>query len=280
MALLFIFIIMLYIKKVVRESVLDPIQDKLNPALWNENNTLKEEVKNYILKVLNEWIKKVVKKDIQLKSLIFLGSNTGFQYNDTSDIDINFELSLTEEEAKSFRKLLPNGNNYPGTTNPINFYLITSPVAINPSKGSAWDLLKNEWIVEPSKDKTIVPFSYIIEISKIFMISIDFQAKQYENIMKEIELYKTYLKSEQYDKDEINKDISFKENEANAILDSLKIYQKLIHTFRTEAYGENIVDLDSSGNKSINNMVYKILERFGYIDILKKYQKIRDDIKV
>jgi hypothetical protein len=48
---------------------------------------------------------------------------SGFQFNNTADVDINLVVKLEdpEEQIWVLRKTLPNGNNLEGTSHPINF---------------------------------------------------------------------------------------------------------------------------------------------------------------
>ena len=86
------------LKDYLKESILDPIQEKLSPALWDENQKLKRTAKIHIVKRLEGWLKTVTSKEP--KKIYLLGSMCGFQYIKNSDIDVNFILDVTDEERK------------------------------------------------------------------------------------------------------------------------------------------------------------------------------------
>ena len=65
--------------------------DELNPKLWNENHTLKEEVKYKINQIVDQFLD-ALKEDgikIKVKDIRLVGSNCSYNYNDQSDLDIH-----------------------------------------------------------------------------------------------------------------------------------------------------------------------------------------------
>lgn len=266
------------------ESALDTVKKELNPNLFDAKENLKTFVKDFILDKIEKWLEKNLPKH-KLTQAVLLGSSLTYQYTDTSDIDVNIILDPmpTKEQLKEVG--LPNGENLPHTKQPINYYFQTEKKALDQADGT-FNLLKNEWIKKPKKDEVKIPFSYVVEIAKFFMIGIDNKIMEYESDVKELEHLKTLLEEEnQSEKKEIQERISFKEEEILSDLDTLYIAHRLAKSFRKEAFDETfnttyLIKIEStSPNFSINNLVYKVLEKFGYFEKLQKYEEIRKQKK-
>jgi predicted nucleotidyltransferase len=270
------------ITKLFKESILDPLQKELSNDLW-VGKDLKIEVKSYIIKMIQEWMQ-LNKLNYKIENLLIAGSMTGYQYNNTSDIDVKVQFSISDEQIKTLGKLLPNGNNLPNTKHPINYFLLNKQFDLN-NKGSVYDVLNNKWLVEPTKDSSDISLPYIVELAKIFMVGIDDRIKEYERDIKEIFMYVGYLETNPYDKDEVLESLERKKIEIEAGLDGLNIIFDMIHKFRDEAYQQKENPRDfflfdkTVGHYSIQNQVWKILEKFGYLDLLWKYKEIRKKFK-
>jgi hypothetical protein len=268
--------------KKIKESILDPVHDELNPNLW-DNMKLKSEVKDYIIKQVDEWMSTVFEENSpQIDNLLIAGSITGFQYISTSDIDVKIQLDLPDAKISELFRLLPNGIDLPGTKHPVNYYILNKKFDLV-NKGAVYDILNEKWLVEPKKGAETISMPYIVELAKIFMVGIDDRIREYERDIQEVKMYQSYLKSDAYDKKEVEQYIERKKVEIEAGLDGLNIIFDMIWKFRDEAYQttENPRDFfmfdKTLGHYSIQNQVYKLLEKFGYLDLLKKYNKLRKE---
>lgn len=67
------------------------VNDTLNQNLWNEDNTLKEEVKERLLDIVDNFLDMLKEDniDIDVVDVRFLGSNANYNYTDKSDIDLH-----------------------------------------------------------------------------------------------------------------------------------------------------------------------------------------------
>ena len=65
--------------------------DTLNPLLWNEDETLKEEVHNKIIEIANDFIDNLKQDGIKfdLKDIRIVGSNCSYNYTKDSDLDVH-----------------------------------------------------------------------------------------------------------------------------------------------------------------------------------------------
>jgi len=261
------------------ESALDPIHQELCKDVF-DGQKLNKQLRKMIIDNFNNWLDD---DEIEIKKMCMIGSITGYQYTEFSDIDVNIVLGLSENEIKPLAKILPNGNLW--KNHPVNYYLTTNDKNIMAAE-AIYDLLEDKWIKKPSKDDTQVPVAYALEISKFFMDGIDLRISEYERDKKELDMLQDYLKENdiEVDKGDIQQKIVLKEEEIKADLDSIYIGHKMAKSFRKEAFeGEEadfLINIQSSHpNKSINNVVYKLLEKFGYFEKLDKYEKIRKQMK-
>ncbi len=260
------------------ESALDPVHQDLCKDVFN-GMTLKKELRKMIMDNFNQWLD----DDFEIKKMCVIGSITGYQYTEFSDIDVNVVLDATENEISKLAKILPNGNLW--QNHPVNYYLTINDKNIMAAE-AIYDLLEDKWIKKPMKESIEVPVAYALEISKFFMDGIDLRISEYERDKKELDMLQDYLKENDIavDKNDIQQKIVLKEEEIKADLDSIYIGHKMAKSFRKEAFeGEEadfLIDIKASHpNKSINNVVYKLLEKFGYFDKLNKYEKIRKEMK-
>jgi hypothetical protein len=273
------------VKQAIIESVLDTPRDKLNPAIWNDDKTIKPELEQQVMADVRKFL-----KGQKIESIHFQGSNTGYQYNDTTDIDIHIRIDgLSDEEANDLYDQMPKGVNLKGTTHPINYYIYSGDETKGTKgKGAIYDLLNDKWIIEPEKEDVKVPYNYLLNISDIFMLGIDGQIARYENSKRELEIYNHEKEANTEDcedgKKEIDIRIAAKEQEIEANLDSLVLIANMLWDMRTNSYKTDKKDLGlfikmSIGNTSIQNMIYKLLEKFGYKEKLGKYFQVQKKLK-
>jgi predicted nucleotidyltransferase len=276
-----------YIKELkdwgISESLLDPIQKDLCPDLWNNQDQLKKEVKDFIMSNFEKW-QKVIKRELEVKSITIMGSLATYQYSESSDLDVHIEVELSDKEINEIFPTLPKITLLK-TKHPVEYFLTKDYDNVEKSE-VAYDLLKDKWVKKPKKTNVSIPYTYIIEIAKFFMAGIEDRAAQYERDKVELSLYKSYLEDEemQSDKERFQKAIEQKEADIRADLDALFVARHLCKAFRHEAYEKKdntympdfyIKFETSNPNLSINNLVYKMLDKFGYLDRLNKYADIR-----
>lgn len=74
--------------------------EELNPALFNEDSTLKSEVKEKITEIVDEFLKDFIEVEIELKveDIILTGSNASYNYTKDSDLDIHIIADTSEME--------------------------------------------------------------------------------------------------------------------------------------------------------------------------------------
>lgn len=137
-------------------SILDPLQPTLNKALWNEDLTLRPVVREYILKKLYSIIPFPMVKKVNI-----IGSNTGYQYNSKSDVDINVfidrEFFNSLENPRSLANAISDMH-LPGTLHPINFFFVPYIIKHKQSEDGffgVYNVLGDSWDIPPEKPEDL-----------------------------------------------------------------------------------------------------------------------------
>jgi predicted nucleotidyltransferase len=202
----------------------------LNPELW-DNDVLKPEVQQKMLKIANEFYKST-ELNAPLEDVYFLGSTAGYNWTPNSDIDLHVlidfaKIDPNKELVKKYADSLKNKWNQEHDlkigSHPVEVYIQD----INDTNRSqaVYSVLKNEWIKKPTYQD--------IQIDK-------------ESIKKK------YYQYVQMIDDAIKKQ-------------DLDIMKNII----TKLYDMREAGLSSSGEYSTENLVFKLLRSTGYISKLR-----------
>lgn len=293
-------------------SLLDYQKDELCPQIWKET-TLKEGVSNYIVNQVklffesnemnnyDEWVYD-----------IYIGSSIAtYFYTDTSDLDIKIIIDLDEfrlnnpdfdwlEDDDFLNKLIDMGREssfltslIPGTKHPIDAYFYSTdemPEEHLIKYDSLYSIRYYEWAKEPQK---INDRDKIIEIAKqkahYFMETLDIEIAQAKRNTIDFISFLDYIKSMDIDDlYEIRKEFMKLFHELNESLSTLVDMRGDIKQMRTDSFSkENLSSelekLMDSLNYSDGNIIFKMLQRYGYMKILTEineiYEKKRLGIK-
>lgn len=210
----------------------------LDPNLWDENQKLKPEIKDMLLKIANDFYTNTeLKGDIQ--DILFLGSSANYTWTPVSDMDLHIVIDVAEQKitpdyARKFMDSLAakwnNDHKIEIKGHPVELYLqdIGEP---NSSPQLARDgvaiysLVDDKWMVPPD------PQAPKFDIEKI--------QKKYHKLAKEIE------------------EIIQTQN-----VQKLKDLMKSIRNYRNAG-------LEKGGEFSTENIVFKALRRTGVLTKLK-----------
>lgn len=269
----------------ILENVLDPVTQTRCKDLFigPDYQVLQTKVKNQILDPVYKWLEKMgYPYEEHVRSIHIIGSSVGWQYTNTSDIDVSIETDIDPAKIKQIWKLLPNGQLL--KEHPVNYYLTSDLKDVSESE-NAYDVLKDVWVKKQNKEdiEKRVPFSYIMEITKFFLSGVDDRIQEYEADKVELDYLNSVSKDDGVDEQEKQKLIAQKEAELKADLDSIYIAHLMLKGFRNQAFRDGhaadlIIDIKSKGNSSINNTIYKMVEKMGYFEKLEKYEKEREKL--
>lgn len=137
------------------------IHDKLNPLIWQEDNSLLPEVRESLFNVIKEF-KEYCDIPLNIVDAVIVGSNASFNYTSYSDIDlhliVNFDLidaskevllALFNAEKTSFNKA------YNIKIHGIDVELYVEDINTSAVSNGIYSLYMNEWIKFPSEIDSI-----------------------------------------------------------------------------------------------------------------------------
>jgi len=270
----------------ILESVLDPINKTRCKEIFDSNDNMKSDVKKFILDIVNGFKQKV---DFTIRNVYMIGSSTGYQYTNTSDIDIEVETDLPKEKLWNIIKLIPKGTLLPNTQKPINLFVLDKDTSYDfKNAENVYDVVSGKWLKDSGKESVEIPYPYIKGLATYFMNGCDLAISEFNKDMKEIQEY--------MDLDPETQEISQKEKvealdrkivDLRKDIDSLKMAHHVIFGFEKEGY-EGMpfkISIDSELNNreerySVNNLVYKYVDKFGYLDKMNELMRTgKDKIK-
>jgi hypothetical protein len=131
-----------------------------------------------------------------------------------------------------------------------------------------------------------IPYSYGLHVATFFINGADLAVSQFIRDKREFEIYKSLdTQFQDISEEEKKEAMSRKLLDLKADVDQLNMISHLISSFRQEAYNDEpfrtTLDFktksDSNPHQSLNEIVAKILERFGYRQKLRELAKSGDD---
>jgi len=259
-------------EEVLSESILDPVRKERFKLIFDKEDRLKQEAKEWIMKKIKEW-QKGISFVFEIKHIRLYGSSTGYQYTDTTDIDLHALTTLTDEQIKETGKLIKLGNLFDNDKNPVTLFLLSIDEKEELKKyENLYDFETDIWIKKSDKNEYEVPYGYILELSEFFMNAFDLSLSQYERAKHE---YKTYLaldpEVEEITTEEKKRVVERSLLELKAAHDRLRLGKQILQSFARDGYEEGrdfqihiIYNASKDPRLSVNNAVNKMLERFGY----------------
>lgn len=131
------------------------VHDTLNPLLWNEDKTLKEDVFKKLSNIAQEFLK-FIEIPLNIVDIEIVGSNASYNYNSQSDIDlhiiVNSEVNFIEptilRQLYNDRKGAFN-RDYELEINGLPVELYIEDVKDGNATNGRYSILKNEWVKLP-----------------------------------------------------------------------------------------------------------------------------------
>jgi len=266
------------ISKTLTESVIDFQHDDLDPLIFTEEGKIKPGIRKQIL----AGAKKIHEK-AKLINASIVGSGITYNYTDTSDIDVNVELrdDISDEEYKDlveYTRSELNEKNAEGTQHPINYFIVREPY-MEWKTDAIYDLRRDRWIKRPSK----LPFnvSEYMNQFKRTVADIDVARGELKRDIIDFNIVKSFKRS---DMNKIKQYLENKVDEMAVDLESIVGQYRNIVDLRHLAFDRyaDLTEIEKARygtpNRLPENVVYKLLERFYYLDFLKHISQFLNDI--
>lgn len=206
----------------------------LNPIIWNDDQTMKSDVKEDLIKIANKFYEYLGVK-VDIKDILLVGSSANYNYTDKSDIDLHLliDFSKIDKNKELLRDFFDTKKAYWALMHDIKIKdhdveLYVQDINDDLKSAGVFSIKNNEWIKEPKKQD--------IEIDK-------------ELIRKKVDYIATLI-----DGLEGISDSKELQKEAERIKEKIKKMRKSA--------------LEKGGEFSEDNLAFKVLRNDGYLEKL------------
>lgn len=268
----------------INESVLDPIRKNRSTELFSaptiNRPTIKEEIRQFILNLANKFVDETQIPDLKITEMFMIGSMLGYQYNETSDIDIDMRLNIKKSEFNKWL-IVPKLCYIPNTQHPINFFLLfTDDKPYNYDNcENAYDILNNSRIKFSDKVSKEIPYLYVRGISEFIIDGISLQLERTRRDLSDLQKYiKLNPETTEISEKERDDAISNKINELIIDKDSINLAHNMLFRLNNDGFENKPISISieytaEDKRYSMNNLIYKYLDEFKY------YEKMTNLIK-
>lgn len=147
-------------------SILSPVRETRDPTIWDHDPmhpTMTPDAKAFIIDTIHDQLAPIGEGYNEFVwRILVIGSITGFQYDDDSDVDTNVTMELDEwastmavdpEELRHtvLKTFIKNNDQHfiPGTAHPLNLFLVTDSTM--PLADGIYDVLEDVWLKQPGE---------------------------------------------------------------------------------------------------------------------------------
>lgn len=228
----------------IPKDVLDSfkIKNTLNPEIWLEGN-LNPKIQKNLIKIANGFIKDInLPKGITIKDIIFTGSLANYNWSKFSDIDLHVVLDFNEFDADpeiiqnyfNSQKTLWNQEHDITIFNyPVELYVQDTNAKLVAT--AIYSVLRNQWIKKPKREEF-----------KLDKVATKDKAQSFISQLKDI-------------RDD------YKDKQYQSVVDKVTRVKDKIKQMRKAG-------LESGGEFSLENLVFKVLRRTPFMDILDSFK--------
>ena len=262
----------------LNESVLDIARDGLDPDVFQfpeqgapiVNARIKQQIIDGVTQIHSV---------IPVQDYFIIGSILTTKYNEHSDIDVNCEVDVNInpvglENIVSLLKVI-NGRLATGTQHPINFFIVKGEFDHDKTE-AIYDLANDRWIKEAENTSFNV---------RRFM-------SKFKNKLDGIDIATAELRRNLIDYDELKDldktDIGNIEFEVKKVLSAIEVDIKNIvkmynnaKILRTKSFENAMSPMEirkfGKKNNLPDNIIYKLMERYFYKDLVTKLKPLLDD---
>lgn len=242
-----------YIRKKLREMVapesvdvsdLSKLKSGLSGKVWEKGGVLKPEVRTKLLEIAKEFYA-FLGLEYPVRDIIFTGSLANYNWTSHSDIDVHIMFDADQEESEMLSDYIFAKKDLWSDKHNIRIYgfpveLFAKDNEEERSSKAIFSLLHNKWLIKPSKKNIKIDAEEIKEKAAFLMTKID-----------EVETIK-------------NNEEKFRE--AEKLKDKIK--------------GMRASALETGGEYSTENLVFKTLRNNGYLDKLSQAKTNSFDSKM
>ena len=228
----------------IPSDVLDSfkIKDTLNPQIW-EDESLNPKVRTNLMKIANDFFQGLnLPNEVKLKDVIFTGSLANFNWSKFSDIDLHVVLDFSQVEGgEQFKEdffyaqkaIWNNEHDIKIFDFPVEIY--AQDIKAKLVASAVYSVKFNKWVLKPERENF-----------KINKKAIKEKADKFISTLKGIKQ-------------------DYKEKNFQSVVDKVEFIKDKIKKYRTAG-------LENGGEFSMENIVFKVLRRTPFMDILDSFK--------
>lgn len=254
-------------------SILDYVKPTLAPNVWEEDDkgvTLRPEIEKQILDTLGSAFKKLGSEmDDFVASIYIIGGITSRQWTDKSDIDVTVVVrkDMSDKAYGAIREYVVNNLNgevAADTQHPVNYYFKKEHKFVPDVAQAIYDVKERRWLYKDERGEEFDPEAK-------YQDKLVAAEEMAEDVVSLVEALKRdlidlgELKQAKKDSEFYAVVYSEKLGEVWADVENLERIYSQIHAEREKAFAED----PKGANESTANIIYKYLEKYGYLDELK-----------
>lgn len=269
-------------KNYLAESIVDTVKQALSPQIFEFPASENPKLKSAVIDQIQSGIS-LLKDKVDVIDYVLIGSILTLRYNDQTDLDITVLVDCDEQQLKELRKFVGEINEIPvpGTEHPVNYFVINTREGFNRNLGFAdgvFDIRSNRFLRKPELKE----------------FSVEKYWDAFRKAASEIDITKGELRQDAFDYEELKGlerglvqslrdrlEAKIEEMEEGA-QELTKLYLQ-IKQDRRDAFARDMTakDLADYGEKNRlpENVIYKLLERYHYLDFLHRVKEILGDDK-
>lgn len=265
------------------ESLIDPKQKTLSTYVWEEDKTLKPDVKNTIFSIIPQ--------NFRINNLIISGSITTNFWTDKSDIDITVFVDADDELLDAYRDYAININEtkFIGP-HPVNLFFrndrLEDIIKLDFTDG-IYSLIEDKWIKEPTDIEDIYKFlKEPKEMAEKIAKKLDIELEEiYDTIKDIVDIWKmslsTYKTNASKDKLNIIKEkinnLEIELEEYNQGISEIKRKRAEEYSRALDEYDMQLISKFHTRNLLPWAIIYKYLERWAYFKYYYLFKRILED---
>lgn len=268
-----------FTKHVVSESIVDPVQPHLSSEIFDNFRADLPQLKHTVIAEIQSGIR-AISAYVKVQDYVLIGSILTRRYTKTSDLDVTVLIDANAEELRKVRSLLKliNGNLAQFTQHPINYFIVNNRADYERKLSLAdgvFDVERNEFRRKPIFKRFDI--KKYMSAFKAVTTKIDSATEtllkdllDYEELSNATKAELKYLRLTALEK---------LEDDAKELSN---IYLK-IKKDRQDAFDRPMTTKDiklyGDKNRLPENVIYKLLEKYHYLDFLHKVDSILGDDK-
>lgn len=216
--------------------------NKLNPAIWDKDEMMKDSVRKK-LNLIADRFSNSFDIELEVSDIVVTGSNANYNWNKSSDIDLHLIVEFEDTPDDKYKKVIADKER--------KLWNLTHNIAINDfevevyiedksefhASSGVYSIIEDKWIKKPTK------------FAQLSVEKISYVKSKYIKYKNKIKAFANAFEAG---------------NKSN-----VKIYNRT-KKFASEMKDKRKNALESGGETSIFNLVYKKLRSNGYIDLLYK----------